>query len=207
MTPANTLPAVVRAGLADADDLGDLIAAAYGELDVSRWLVADPEVRAEIFPLYFRMFVEHVLTAGLVHTTEDRAAVALWLPAGLSPPVPPYGYPDQLAAVTGSWLDRFLIIDELFEQAHPRGRPHHFLALLAVRPDRQRRGLSTTLLRAHHATLDAAGLPAYLQASGQAARALYAKLGYQDDGPPLRLPAGPSVYPMWRAPVNRRSAG
>ena len=49
---------------------------------------------------------------------------------------------------------------------HPAGVPHHHLAMLAVRPDRQGRGTGTTLLGRYHEILDRdVGVPAYLEAS------------------------------------------
>lgn len=201
-TAASGNPALRRAEPAEAGELSHVIALAFADLDVSRWLVADPEVRRDIFPDYYRIFVEHALSAGLVHTTADRDAVALWLPAGTAPPDPPHGYVDRLAEIAGAWMDRFLIFDEILEQAYPAGKPHHHLAMVAVRPERQRRGVGEALLRSHHATLDAAGLPAYLEASSLLSRQLYLRLDYADVGPPIQLPSGPCLYPMWRVPAN-----
>jgi GNAT superfamily N-acetyltransferase len=73
---------------------------------------------------------------------------------------------------------------------------------LAVHPHHQRQGLGSALLRAHHATLDQAGLPAYLEASGTRGRALSLRHGYTDTGRPVQLPGGPAMYPMWR-PASR----
>jgi GNAT superfamily N-acetyltransferase len=69
---------------------------------------------------------------------------------------------------------------------------------MAVHPAHQRHGIGSALLAAHHATLDAAGLPAYLEASGNRSRALYLRHGYTDTGPPVQLSGGPALYPMWR---------
>jgi hypothetical protein len=44
--------------------------------------------------------VEHALAVGVVHTTPDRSAVALWLPAGAGGAGPPAGYDARLAALT-----------------------------------------------------------------------------------------------------------
>ena len=53
----------------------------FFDLPPSRWLVPDPAARRAIFPSYFRLYVEHALACGLVHTTPHHDAVALWLPA------------------------------------------------------------------------------------------------------------------------------
>ena len=184
---------------ADADVLSRIIAEAFHPLPPSEWLIPDPAARRDVYPGYFRIFVELALAGGIVHTTPDRTAVALWLPAGVGPDEPA-GYPARLAAATGPWLDRFAAFDEALERGHPAGPAHQHLAMLAVRPDRQGRGTGTALLRARLAALDLAGTPTYLEASAPRNRALYLRHGYHDHGPPIRLPDGTPMYPMWREP-------
>lgn len=199
-------PVIVRAGQADADTLSQLIADAFFALDVCRWLVPDGAARRDIFPLWFAMYVEHALADGMIETTSDRAAAALWLP-GTGPAAPPDGYTERLAVITGPLLGRFLAFDEELERHHPAGILHHHLALLAVRPDRQGQGLGTALLRAHHAELASLRLPAYLEASGQRTRRIYLAHGYTDHGGPINLPGGPPMYPMWREPDHGGNDG
>jgi GNAT superfamily N-acetyltransferase len=68
-----------------------------------------------------------------------------------------------------------------------------------VRPDRQGQGTGHALLRAYHEILDRdAGAPAYLEASDLRTRQIYLRHGYADHGPPIHLPDGPLMYPMWR---------
>jgi hypothetical protein len=64
---------------------------------------------------------------------------------------------------------------------------------------RSYQGTGTALLRAHHATLDAAGTPAYLEASSDRNRVFYLRHGYADLGPPISLPGGPPMRPALRA--------
>jgi GNAT superfamily N-acetyltransferase len=189
----------VPAGPSDTGVLAQIVADAFFDLAVSRWLVPDPAARRAIFPAYFRIYVEHAFADGLVFTTTARDAAALWLPVGPGGPGdPPEGYADRLAAITGAHLDRFQALDAGFEAHHPAGAVHQHLAILAVRPDRQRHGIGTALLDHRHATLDRDGAPAYLEASDLAKRDIYRKHGYADHGSPIRLPGGPQLYPMWR---------
>ena len=191
---------VVQAGAADADVLSQVITDAFAGLAPSAWLIADPDARRQIFPGYFRIFVDHGLGSGIVYTTPGRDSVALWIPAGADGPQHPGGYAARLAAVTRPWTSRFLAFDAALEKSHPAGIPHHHLAILAVRPDQQGQGTGTALLRAHHTTLDSDGTPAYLEASGLDTRTLYLARGYADHGPPIQLPGGPLMYPMVRKP-------
>ncbi len=94
---------------------------------------------------------------------------------------------------------RFAAFDAALAARHPADVPHHHLALLAVRPSRQGRGIGTALLDAYHWRLDCVGVAAYLEASDLRTRALYLRHGYTDTpGPPINLPGGPPLYPMLR---------
>lgn len=195
---------IVHADLDDLDILSQVTATAFYELPPSRWLVPDPDVRRQILPGYFRLVVEHAIAHGIVYTTEDRAAVAGWLPAGQQPPAPPVAPDELLSAVTDPWTSRFLAFDAALAQHHPAiGAHHHHLAMIGVRPDRQGQGLGTALLQAHHDLLDRTGLPAYLEAASLSTRGVYLRRGYADHGArPMRLPDGTPMYPMVRDPVE-----
>jgi GNAT superfamily N-acetyltransferase len=203
-TPPPTLPALC-AGWADLQVLSQVIARAFHPLAPSQWLIPDPDARRALFGDYFRLYVRQALTAGVVYTTPERSAAALWLyaddPAGRQPA----DYDEHLAAATGVWVQRFRTFDTLLAQHHPTGQAHVHLAILAVHPDRQHRGIGTALLAAHHRLLDRAdvSLPAYLEASDTRTRELYLRHGYRDHATPIQLPDGPLMYPMWRQPPPR----
>jgi GNAT superfamily N-acetyltransferase len=194
---------VVTATAADIPVLAEVIAEAFFDLPPSRWLVPDHARRRRIWPGYFRIYVEHAMASGTVHTTSGRDAVALWLPVGPGPAEPPEGYAAALAAVAGPDLERFTAFDAALDQHHPTGFAHHHLAILAVRSDRQGQGTGTALLDAYHHRLDTQiRQPAYLEASSQRTRQVYQRRGYvlRPEGP-IRLPnGGPLMWPMWREP-------
>jgi GNAT superfamily N-acetyltransferase len=206
---------VVRAGQADIEVLSQVIADAFFPLAPCQWLIPDPVARREIFPSYFRMYVEHAMTDGIVHTTPGRDAAALWIPLGPQPPDPPGGYHQQLAQITGPWAERFTAFDAELDARHLTGTAHHHLAILAVRPGGQGHGTGTALLDGHHAVLDQQGITAYLEASDERTRSLYLGHGYSDHGTsPIDLhdgllaasqalgrPACPArMFPMIRSP-------
>jgi GNAT superfamily N-acetyltransferase len=197
-------PGVITADPADAEALSDLIAQAFLHLPPSRWLIGDPGARRAIFPSYFQIYVEHALATGIVHTTPDRTAAALWLPVTAAGPAPPAGYDTRLAAATGRWHSQFTAFDAELEAHHPAGAAHHHLALLAVRPDHQGQGTGSLLLAAHHAALDHDGIPAYLEAATVRTRRLYTRHGYHlRPDAPIQLPSGgPAMWPMWRDPYR-----
>ncbi|WP_067803250.1 GNAT family N-acetyltransferase [Actinomadura formosensis] len=185
------------AGPGDVGPVADLVATAFAGLRATAWLVPDSAVRVDVLRADFRILVEHAVEHGDVDVVEDGAGAAVWFPRADPLPEPP-DYERRLAEACGPWTQRFTHLDELFAKNHPES-PHHHLALLAVRPDHQDRGLGSALLRHRHALLDAAGTPAYLEASSPRSRALYLRHGYRDR-PPFDLPDGTRFWPMWRRP-------
>jgi GNAT superfamily N-acetyltransferase len=192
--------AVVRAGEKDLDVLSRVIADAFHDLAPSQWLIPDPQARRQLFPGYFRLYLEHALTSGTVYTTPDRTAAALWIPSGQDALE---GYDTRLAGVTSPWTSRFVAFDAALDRHHPAEVPYRHLAILAVHPDQQGQGIGTALLHAGHWTLDDEGVAAYLEASSPRSRHLYLAHGYADHGPPIQLPGGPPMHPMWRSPYIR----
>jgi GNAT superfamily N-acetyltransferase len=195
---------VLRAEPPDAPVLSKLIAVAFQDLPASTWLVPDPDARERIFPDYFRLYVDQALHSGTVYTTADRTAAAVWISYEEHHDEASGDYDARLADVTGPWVDRFRAFDAQLEKHHPSGGRHDHLALLAVEPGRQGRGLGSALLDAHHRTLAEGGEPvaAYVEAAGIDSRRLYARHGYADLPEPIPFPDGkPStamMYPMWR---------
>lgn len=90
---------------------------------------------------------------------------------------------------------------ELFERMtqHRPATPHHYLALLATRPDCQGQGLGSALLGPVLARSDREGVPAYTESSNPRNIRLYERHGFGvvDE---LTLPDGPPLWPMWREP-------
>jgi GNAT superfamily N-acetyltransferase len=192
---------VIRADDSDAGSLSQVIADAFIDLPPSRWLIADPVARRDIFPAYFRLFVEHALGSGVVQTNDDRSGVALWMFVGDGRESEPADYTARLAALTRPWTDRFVAFDATLEQNHPAGAPHHHLAMLAVRPDRQGVGVGAEILRSYHQQIDSQdGGPAYLEASSERVHSLYQRNGYElaSDAPFYLPDGGPPMWPMWR---------
>ena len=204
--PGSARHVVVRASEADIGVLSQMIAEAFFPLSVCRWLIPDGTARRAAFPGFFQLYVEHAIQDGLVETTPDRAAAALWIP-GTGPGAPPGSYTDRLAAITGPYLSNFLAFDKALDRHHPAGTFHEHLALLAVRPDRQGQGIGTALLHARHAVLEDQAIPAYLEASDERTRRIYLDHGYADRGSPIEHADGVRMYPMWREPRTGNRAG
>jgi GNAT superfamily N-acetyltransferase len=187
----------------DTAEITELVTAAMADGPVARWLTPDPVARRRNAARYFEIFVEHAVRYGEVYGTADEdtgrmSGVALWFPYTAEIPVPA-DYDRRLKEVTGSAFDRARELDAAMEARHPQ-HPHHYLAFLAVHPEQQGRGIGSALLDRHHARLDDAGIPAYLEANDPRNRDLYLRHGYVC-GRAIRIPDGPSLWPMWRAPM------
>ena len=88
------------------------------------------------------------------------------------------------------------------EGKHPRKPPHWYLVFMGVVPEWQGRGLGTALMLPGLQALDAASMPAYLEASTPRSRALYARNGFAVTGE-FKLPSGgPPLWQMWREPTS-----
>jgi GNAT superfamily N-acetyltransferase len=190
---------IVRARTRDAHQVAAVIAAAFGDLDVAAWLVPPAEDRQRVLYAHFRILVDHAIDHGDIQMTANRAAAAVWLPRHRPlPDIPDYEH--RLWLACGTYTERFAELDAAFDKHHP-AEAHHHLALLAVEPARQGRGLGSALLARYHARLDRDRMPAYLEASSHNSRRLYLRYGYADHGDPLDLPDhGPRLWPMWRTP-------
>jgi GNAT superfamily N-acetyltransferase len=197
--PAAELERIEAPASNDIGTLARVIAAAFHHLPASQYLVPDPQWRTQVLSDYFRSDVRDTLEHGTAYTLASRRAVALWMS------VPAEGYPGptlsaRLARMDPDLAERDLIFHKTLLARHPVGFAHHHLMILAVRPERQHRGLGSRLLETHHAYLDQQHLPAYLEAASLQARELYRKHGYEDSGEPLELPDRARMYPMLRPP-------
>jgi GNAT superfamily N-acetyltransferase len=87
-------------------------------------------------------------------------------------------------------------------ETHHRPLPDHwYLLYIGIQPGHQGQGLGSALLRPVLAECDHTGTPAYLEASCERSRFLYARHGFAERDP-LPLPeGGPTIYPMWREPA------
>ncbi|GAA4974170.1 GNAT family N-acetyltransferase [Actinoplanes utahensis] len=187
---------VHRAAAPHIDLVSDILTAAFLHGDLAPWLIPDEIERRRVYRPYFRMLAAHAVEHGRVDVIGEDAC-ALWYDLGDDPDLTIDDYDRRLAEITGPALPRFQQIDEAMHRYHPRGRPHAYLAFLAVLPGRQGTGLGTALLDHRHAELTREDRPAYLEATGPANSALYQRKGYQPLGPFPVAPDGPHLHPMW----------
>ena len=183
--------------------IGKLISLSFFDLDANRYLVPSKEDRLPVMADFFTLYTEHAFKYGRIDVIDDaygqgHAAVAVWFDNTSEAPAPA-DYEKRLGDLAGEYLDRFVALDELFDKHHPTD-PHWHLAFLAVHPEHQDHGLGSKLMAHTHADLDAAGVPAYLEATNANNVRLYRRSGYADMEPfEMLLPDGTPFFRMWRA--------
>jgi ribosomal protein S18 acetylase RimI-like enzyme len=189
---------VRRAQASDVGALSATLAAAFFNDPVFAWCYPSGERRRRILVPWF----DAVLTSNLVHgdtyTTDNAVAGAVWTPPGAEEDDK---LGDRLAEISGPDAERLLAAFALMEANHPH-QPHHYLFLLATRPEMQSHGIGSRLLRPVLEQCDRDATPAYLEATSENSRRLYLRHGFEPVGE-IRLPGGPSMWPMWREPSER----
>jgi ribosomal protein S18 acetylase RimI-like enzyme len=196
-------------------ELSLALAAAFHHDPVLSWLLPDESARAAGLRAHFEIETRHVVLphgdggstfATLASDTDDETGdvvgAALVLPPGRwrTPLRVQAGHALDYARVFRRRLPRALGVLTALERRHPDG-PHYYLPYIGVRPDAQRRGLGTALLRPVLDRCDREGVPAYLEASAPDNARLYRRLGFRTTqivgplgSPPLELmirdPAG-----------------
>ena len=214
-TPAMPAAVDIEAAVAEAqsvrpvdDDRVPAVAAAmargFEDDPVMRWFFPDDAQRLDQLDQVFRLMLGHRTYRDHYAdrwTTGAAVGGALWAPPGRwhVGPFESLGLLPRWAAVAG-WrsVPRILRGITAMEKHHPE-REHWYLPVVAVEPDWQGRGLGSAILRPALDRCDRERLPAYLEATTTRSRGCYERLGFRTTGE-IRLPDGPSMWPMWREP-------
>ncbi|GAB2919415.1 GNAT family N-acetyltransferase [Micromonospora polyrhachis] len=173
---------------------------------VFSWVIPDEQARRERLAtgaeqqtawVTSTLATAEIVTAGT--PSREIAGVAVWQFEDGEPETAPADLTDFFAQAYGPYAARMMLVLELTGQRHPRHEPHWYLQQILVVPALRGHGLGGALLRHQLARADAAGVPAYLEASSPRNRALYERYGFQPLGDSIALPEdGPRLQPMWR---------
>ena len=194
--------------LAAADDaalIGRVLADAFYDDPVGHWLDPDDTTRAARLARLFELWATaFTLPHGEVLRVGEAGA-ALWLPPGRwqVPPLVLLRHLPRLGRIFGRRTALLLRGQKSLERHHPR-TPHWYLPAIGVATADQGRGVGSALLGAVLERCDRDGVPAYLEATCERNRDLYARHGFDLRDDVIHLPDGPPLWPMWREP---RQAG
>jgi ribosomal protein S18 acetylase RimI-like enzyme len=183
----------------EAAALGRVLARAFDDDPVMRWMFARDDRRSAALARFFSIRVLQLIDQEQIYTTDGVTGGALWtLPDrwrinarevfGLSPIMP----------ALGLRLVRTLRGLSIVEHRHPED-PHFYLATLGTDPAHQGEGIGSALMEPVLSICDQEGLGAYLESSKESNIAFYARHGFRVSEE-VRMPHGPPVWLMWREP-------
>ena len=193
-----------RATMADADGVIDVLSAAFATDPVMSWISRRDAKRDQGRRAMFRYLVTKLgLPGNELWTAADYSAAALWVPPERADLKQPWW--DELAMIptivsfTGlSGLARVDSFRKSADKHHPKAKPHFYLMTIGVDPRFQGQGLGSALLDATLATIDAKGLPTYLESSNEKNVPLYKRHGYVVTSEFRPAPEAPPLWGMWR---------
>jgi ribosomal protein S18 acetylase RimI-like enzyme len=201
--PAQGEPASIRrAEPADLPALTRTLVRAYMDDPVAIWICGSEGLRARTLAGMYSVRLRQMLVRGEVWTDVDRCSAAVWLPPNAHKPAM-----RPNASLLRCLLDPRLLARapllavglQSMDRLHPAEPAHWYLSLLGTDPDAQGKGLGTDVLAPVLERCDLDGVAAYLESSKPRNLDFYARFGFQVTGE-LRLPYGPTMWPMWRAP-------
>lgn len=187
---------------ATADDLAlvaGICAAGFESDPLMTWVFDAPAAPIDGLRVAFTGLAQSYLAEHSVLHVVDDGCVTLWRMPSYSPPAD-RGADESESPFPTEVNERFRILSELMDAAHPHDRPHWYLNVIATLPERQGQGLGAQALRPVLERCDAEGAPAYLESSNPRNMTLYRRHGFEERADTIDLPDGPSLYPMWREP-------
>lgn len=192
-------PAARRAGADDLAAAVEVLVGAFRQDPTWSWALADPVHRPARLRQLWSLFLAGSMRYQEVWLTPDNTAASAWIPpGGTDLSAEQESELEALIPRLGPDADRVRQLIELFEQAHPRTRPHFYLSLLGTDPNHRGRGYGLRLLAGNLRRIDQLAMPAYLEASNQVNVALYARYGFVVRDTLRPRPDGPPFTTMWR---------
>jgi ribosomal protein S18 acetylase RimI-like enzyme len=189
--------------LADVEDHAELtrvLARAFDDDPIQRWVFPSARTRARYGSEFFRWSLWRCANQNVSWTTDDLAGAALWtVPGRWQVSVPQLARLVRWAGLGVRWRGPLVMWGlTTIENRHPDDR-HLYLAVLGVDPARQGAGIGSALLAPGLELCDRDGLPAYLETGKERNIAFYSRHGFQVTER-LNLPVGPRVWLMRRQP-------
>lgn len=190
---------VRRATTADVPTMADILARAF-DGPVTVWCVPDDERRVDVMRRFFTAGLEQVwLRHGEVYTTVgDVTGCSIWLPPGAE------AIRDRETELFDDACERIfhdfprnIELFAMFDEVHP-SEPRYYLPFIGVEPNLHKRGVGTALLAPVLAKCDRERIVAYLEADDRS-KPFHERNGFKVIGE-VRLPDGPTVWPMERVP-------
>ena len=186
---------------ADARQLGPMLARAFDDDPMFRFILPSDASRVRRLTTFFAGVARHVFTPiGASVRLPNHGGAALWLPPGIAQTrlVSSILVAPSIALGLGTGIARALPLFAEMERAHPL-EPHFYLAVLGIDPPLQGKGLSRSLLAPTLARADVDRKLAYLETAKESNVAYYRRFGF-DVTREVRLRDTPPLWCMTRTP-------
>ncbi|HWB69727.1 MAG TPA: GNAT family N-acetyltransferase, partial [Solirubrobacterales bacterium] len=157
-----------RANVADAPELGRMLARSFHDDPVAAWACPAEGRRPGMLERFHGTRLRQLLSHAEVWTTPDCASAALWAPPGRWKTSAREDLELTLCMLRPGLLRRAPLVGAGLigvERKHPAAPPHWYLATLGTDPAAQGRGLGTTVLKPVLERCDRDGVGAYLESS------------------------------------------
>jgi len=184
-----------KATAADLPDVTDTLALSFYDDPVFMWWIDDGSRRRQLLPGFFGAVAKSYLAYDQIYAVDEGVSAAVWAPPGAEDDEE---LPTVLGEVVEEYAERLFEIFGLMEKKHP-AEPHYYLFLLGTRSEWQGCGLGSSLMAPVLETCDRDRVPSYLEATSERNKQLYLRHGF-DVTDEIRLPDGPTMWPMWRSP-------
>jgi GNAT superfamily N-acetyltransferase len=188
---------------ATADDsraLVEMLARAFYDDPVFKWLFPDDAKRLDQSKRYFEGRARILLRQGETYTVEGASAAAMWARPGEwhDPPLDVMRQFVHLVPALGRRIPRSLQGLRLIEERHPK-TPHWYLSVLGTEPARQGQGLGSAVLQPVLDECDRLEIGAYLETGTERNVQFYTRHGFRVTEQ-IHMPDGPPMWLMWREP-------
>lgn len=189
---------------ADVRELSNVLARAFYDDPVMIYLQPDEKARAKALPPLFATLTRHhfISRGGSEVALRDGhiGAATLWDPPGQRKSS---RWENLRMMPAMAWHFRARgretqALGKAMEEAHPE-EPHWYLMIIGSDPSVRGAGFGQALMRSGLDRCDGERAPAYLEASKEELVPYYSRFGFDQIGE-IKIPDGPKMWPMWRAP-------
>ncbi|HVN01315.1 MAG TPA: hypothetical protein VMT68_13985 [Caulobacteraceae bacterium] len=184
---------------ADADALAATLGRAFHDDPLICFLLRDEASRPARLPRLFKLLFKLGLPYGACDVTSGFEAAALWRPPSQWH-IPLWQYVTNGAEFLGLFglggAAHVMSVMDVIERRHPK-EPHWYLQAIGTDTQKQGKGYGGVVIRRHLAVADEARMPCYLESSKETNIPIYQSFGFEVTGE-IKLPDGPTLWPMWR---------
>lgn len=185
------------------------LAASHADYPSFRRVFPRPSRRGRALQPFFAATVRDAVRFGVVRAAwrgPEVLAVAVWLPPGAFPwtawrKLRAMPYFLRVLAADPRNFPKFVRLGANAERVHPADR-HWYLVVAGVRPEAQRQGLGSKLMRHELDVADSDGVPVYLETADRANVPYYERFGFAVIDQALELVPGGPAYVAMRRPVG-----